>query len=279
MEVPQKKAEADRDLWRREVHAFKDMVEDLSGAKVTAGGLRESIRLVNRKRRALQRINETRKLEAPPISGLDALLVSQVALNQDVEAFCRAAEALAEELEDRAKRGVCAYDGPGKRVMIAGTPSPLGNTKVHHVAESSGLRVVVDESCTGVRYFRDLVDETPDELDGMVRAIADRYFAIDCACFSPNTERMENALALAKEFRVQGTIHNVLMYCHGFNVEAKALEDVLSAAGVPSLKIETDYAEEDVEPLRVRAEAFCEMLGAAPGAVCAVPAAGAKAKG
>jgi benzoyl-CoA reductase/2-hydroxyglutaryl-CoA dehydratase subunit BcrC/BadD/HgdB len=260
MEVPQRKAERDRDLWLEEVRAFRSLVEGLSGIAVTAERLADSIRLVNRKRRALGRIHEARKLEEPPISGLDALLVSQVALAMDTLAFCEAAEALADELEDRAARGVSAYEGPGARVVLAGSPSPMGNAKVHHVVESSGLRIVADESCTGLRYYRDLVDETATDLDGMIRAIADRYFAIDCSCFSPNRERLENVADLVRTFRARGVVQNILQFCHTYDIEAKALEGRLAKDGVPSLKIVTDYGEEDLEPIRVRVEAFAEVI-------------------
>lgn len=278
MEVPQKKAGADAALWLGEVAAFRELAEGLSGTKITARSLGDAIRLVNRKRRALAAINATRKLDEPPISGLDALLVSQVALNMDAERFCREAESLAAELEDRASRGISAYPAHGKRVVMAGTPSPMGNAKVHCAVEQAGLRIVADESCTGQRYFRDLVEENRSTIDGMISAIADRYFKIDCACFSPNSERFANLGVLVSEYRAAGVVQNILQYCHGFNVEAKAVENMLSKSGIQSLKIETDYSEEDMEQIKVRVEAFAELLDQTP-AAAQNPAAQAKGKG
>ncbi len=263
MEVPQRKNPADRQLWLQEVYLFKDMMENLSGVKITPEKLHEKIKLVNRKRRALQRVNEFRKLPHPPISGLDALLVSQVALNQDIGQFIEDTEMLVDELEQRVRAGISAYNGNGKRVLLAGSPSPMGNAKVHHIIESSGLRIVADESCTGIRYFRDLVDETPTDLPGMMQAIADRYFSIDCSCFSPNNERIENINQLIKEYQIQGVVHNVLQYCHTYNIEAGMLDKRLSEMGIPSLKIETDYSQEDVGQLKTRVEAFAELLATA----------------
>ena len=260
MEMPQKKNDLDKELWLNEVYTFKDMVENLSGIKVTPEKLHENIKLINRKRKVLKRINEFRKVENPPISGLDALLVSQIALSQDTEKFIEAAEELAEELFYRAENEISAYENGGVRVMMAGTPSPMGNAKVHYVAESSGMKIVVDESCTGLRYYNELVDETPTDMDGMMKAVADRYFKIDCACFSPNFERMENVLNTAREYNVKGVIQNILSYCHGFNVEAKAIENSLGKENIPSLKIVTDYSDEDIEQLRVRTESFSELL-------------------
>ncbi|HRR30780.1 MAG TPA: 2-hydroxyacyl-CoA dehydratase family protein, partial [Candidatus Sumerlaeia bacterium] len=154
-----------------------------------------------------------------------------------------------------------AYKKRGPRILMAGSSSPLGYAKIHYIAESSGLRIVADESCTGSRYFRNLVDESHQDLDGMLKAIADRYFAIDCSCFSPNTERLDNIMKIIDEFQIQGVIHHILQYCHTYNIEARAIERALKKKGIPSLIIETDYSSEDEGQIRTRIEAFAEMIG------------------
>ena len=90
------------------------------------------------------------------------------------------------------ENAISAYRSPGPRLIVAGTPSPLGNAKVHYAIESSGMHIVADESCTGSRYYRDIVDESAETLEGLIAAVADRYFAIDCSCFSPNRERIDH---------------------------------------------------------------------------------------
>jgi len=260
MEVPQKKTPLDRALWLGEVREFHRMMETLSGTKITKEKLRDGISLLNRKRKALQRINAFRILPNPPLSGLDALLVSQVALSQDIHEFIRNAEALAQELEQRVASGISAYKAGGKRILIAGSPSPLGYAKLHHIVESAGFHIVADESCTGTRYFRDLVEEEDGDMDSMILALADRYMKIDCSCFSPNTERLDNLLTLIHEFNVQAVIHHILQYCHGYNIEARFLEKELKKRGIPSLIVETDYSEEDTGQIKTRVEAFSEIL-------------------
>jgi len=260
MEVPQRKDPVDRDLWVSEVRRFMAEMETLGGTAVTAGRLRDSIARHNAKRRALQAVNGFRRLPEPPISGLDALLVSQVSLNMDLDAFTGAARALADELGERAAKGVSAYEHPGIRVVFAGTPSPMGHAKVHWAAEASGLRIVADESCTGSRYYRDLVPEDLETVDEMVEAIADRYFRIDCPCFSPNRERFDNLRGLIEEFHADAVVHNVLQFCHGFDIEAGAVDRMLKELGIPSIKIVSDYSEEDGERIRVRLEAFREVI-------------------
>jgi len=65
---------------------------------------------------------------------------------------------------------------------------------------------------------------------------------------------------MAKEYNASGVVYNVLQYCHTYNIEAIKVDKALKKAGVPMLKVETDYGSEDVEQIRTRVEAFTEML-------------------
>ncbi|NTV80333.1 MAG: 2-hydroxyacyl-CoA dehydratase [Candidatus Aminicenantes bacterium] len=260
LEVPQKKGPRDRDLWHDEVVQFKVRLEETTGRTLEPEMLAAAVRLMNRKRRALARLNELRKEENPPLSGLDALVVMQSALIDDPHRFSARLEALNEELEDRVRRGVGVVPTGAKRIMISGCPSVMGNWKLHHLIETAGAVVVCDETCTGTRYFSTLVEERDGDLDAQIAAIAARYLTIDCSCFSPNDERIASVVRLARDYRVDGVVQYVLQYCHTYNVEAVRVASALKEAGVPSLKIVTDYSEEDTGQLRIRVEAFLEGL-------------------
>jgi benzoyl-CoA reductase/2-hydroxyglutaryl-CoA dehydratase subunit BcrC/BadD/HgdB len=261
LEVPQKKGALDRALWHEEVLVFKARLEELTGRTLEPGKLVEAVRLMNRKRRALARLNGFRREANPPLSGLDALVVMQGALIDDTLRFTERLEALNDELVDRVRRGVGVAPPRAKRLLVSGCPSVLGNWKIHGLLESAGAIVVGDETCTGSRYFSAEVAETSDGLDAQLAALAERYLKIDCACFSPNDERLETVVRLARECRADGVIQYVLQYCHTYNVEAIAVAGALKEAGIPSLKIVTDYSEEDTGQLRTRIEAFLEGWG------------------
>jgi len=261
LELPQKKGARDRELWHEEVVQFGARLEEVTGRRLEPGQLAGAIRLMNRKRRALARLNDFRKEADPPLSGLDALVVMQGALLDDTVRFTERLEALNEELEDRVRRGRGVASGRAKRIMISGCPSVMGNWKVHALVESAGALIVCDETCTGSRYYENLVDEGGSVLDGQIAAIAERYLKIECSCFSPNDERTHSITRLAREHRVDGVIQYVLQYCHTYNIEAVSVAAALKEAGLPSLKIVTDYAEEDTGQLRLRVDAFLEGLG------------------
>ena len=261
LELPQKKGARDRELWHEEVVQFGARLEEVTGRRLEPDQLAGAIRLMNRKRRALARLNDFRKEADPPLSGLDALVVMQGALLDDTVRFTERLEALNEELEDRVRRGRGVASGRAKRIMISGCPSVMGNWKLHALVESAGALIVCDETCTGSRYYENLVDEGGSGLDGQIAAIAERYLKIECSCFSPNDERTHSITRLAREHRVDGVIQYVLQYCHTYNIEAVSVAAALKEAGIPSLKIVTDYAEEDTGQLRLRVDAFLEGLG------------------
>ena len=186
MELPQMKREKDLAMWRSEIVELMEKVVEMTGKPVTAETLRASIKEVNDKRRALQRIAAARAADPSPISGKDALLATQVAFYDDVPRFTQMMNALADELEQRVANGVGVAPKGAKRVLITGTPMALPNWKLHDIIEKSGAVVVGEEMCTGSRYYQDLVSEDSATLDEMIDDIADKYLDINCACFTPN---------------------------------------------------------------------------------------------
>jgi benzoyl-CoA reductase/2-hydroxyglutaryl-CoA dehydratase subunit BcrC/BadD/HgdB len=260
MEIPQMKQACDRDLWKAEILRFKEEIQGITGIEITAPRLKEAIRRVNARRQVLQRLNRLRAAVPTPISGRDVLLINQISFYDDPVRFTAKIGELCDELEERIKagQGVAPADTP--RLMLSGCPMAVPNWKLPFLVESSGAVIVGEESCIGTRNTRDLVDESGETLEAMLDAIAHRYLRIDCACFTPNPERLEHVVAMARDLRVDGVIHYGLSFCQPYAMEAFKVEQALQDAGVPMLSIETDYSMEDVEQLKTRVEAFVEML-------------------
>ncbi len=260
MDMPQMKREKDIAKWADEIADFKARIEELTGNEVTAENLGEAIHIINEKRKALARVYDARKNEVIPISGKDALLMMQIAFFDDPVRCAEMCNKLADELEQRIADGVSVFPAGTKRIMISGTPMAIPNWKMHHIIETCGGAVVCEEACTGTRYFEGLVDESQTTVEGQIRAIAERYMGINCACFTPNTGRVDDVLRLAREYKVDGIIDVNLKFCCLYDTEKKAIGDACKEAGIPYLPIETDYDDADAGQLRTRIEAFIEML-------------------
>lgn len=260
MDLPQMKRAKDVKAWAEEITALKDVVEKFTGNKVTSEKLAESIKLINNKRKALARLYECRKNENVPISGTDALVISQIAFYDDPARFAQMTNKLCDELEKRIAEGVSVTPAGTKRIMLTGTPLAIPNWKLHNIVETSGAVVVCEEMCTGTRYFERYVDESKETVEEQIDAIAERYMGINCACFTPNHARIDDIIRLAKEYKVDGIIDVNLKFCNLYDTEGYFVERALKEEGIPVLGIETDYTDSDAQQLRTRVSAFVEML-------------------
>lgn len=261
MEVPRMKTAAGRRLWRSEIDRLTARLEDLTGRAVTAAGLRAGVQVVNAKRRALARLAALRSADPAPISGLDALLVNQTAFYDDPVRFTGRLEALCDELEERAAKGIGVAPRGAKRLLVSGCPMAVPNWKVPHVIESSGAVIVGEESCVGERGTRNLVPEDGATRDEILDRIADRYLDIDCAVFTPNEERAGHVVEMSRRARADGVVHYALQFCAPYTIESHRVGRILGDERIPTLKVETDYSLEDVPQLKTRVQAFLELLG------------------
>lgn len=260
MDLPQMKREKDIKAWAEEIKELKKVIEEFTGNKVTAESLSESIKLINNKRKALSRLYECRKADKVPISGRDALVISQIAFYDDPARFTQMTNKLCDELEQRIKDGVSVVKEGTKRILLTGTPLAVPNWKLHNIIETSGAVVVCEEMCTGTRYFENLVDESGETLDEQFMNLSKRYMKTNCACFTPNTGRIDDILRMVDEYQVDGVIDCSLMFCCLYDTEKLAVSEALKAKNIPVLSLETDYTDKDAEQLRTRIGAFVEML-------------------
>ncbi len=112
----------------------------------------------------------------------------------------------------------------------------------------------------GERGVRHLTDASGETVEAMMDAIADRYFGVDCAIFTPNPDRLDHIREMAAAYNADGVIHYGLQFCQPYLMESIPVETALEEKGIPCLRIETDYGNEDVGQLKTRIEAFVEQL-------------------
>ncbi|OSB08776.1 double-cubane-cluster-containing anaerobic reductase [Clostridium botulinum] len=257
MDLPQMKRDKDFKKWGEEINDLIKKVEEITGNKITVEALKEGIRVTNAKRRALKRLYDLRKYKPSPISGLDCLLITQIAFYDDPKRFTEKVHELCDELEERIKN---SQESNKKRILITGTPMALPNWKLHSIIESLDAEVVVEETCTGTRYFEGEVSEEGETLEELIKNLADRYLNINCACFTPNTGRIDDIIKYTKEYEADGVIDTNLSFCHTYAAEHRDVEAKLKEENISIMHIETDYSTEDSGQIKTRVEAFLEMI-------------------
>lgn len=260
IELPQMKTPEAKRLWRSEIGRLAAKIEETSGKEITAESLRAAVKTVNAKRSVLQRLSALRKANPAPVSGRDALLINQIQFYDDPVRFTGKINALCDELEERVEKGIGVAPADAPRILVSGCPMAAPNWKVPFVIEKNGAVIVGEESCVGERGTRNLVAEDGQTRDEILDRIAERYLDIDCACFTPNDERLDHIVEMSWKYKVAGVIHYALQFCAPYTIEAARVEKALGKEKIPLLKLETDYSMEDVPQLDTRVQAFLEIL-------------------
>jgi len=260
MDLPHMKSDEGRALLRAEYGRFKSAVEDLTGVTIDAARLKHGMEIVNKKRQAIHRLAQLRRADPIPISGLDALLINQVCFYDDPVRFTDSGNKICDELEARINDGNGCFPKGAPRILISGCPMAVPNWKLPWVIESTGAAIVGEESCVGERGIRNLIDGEGATVDELMEALVDRYFKIDCAVFTPNSDRLDHVKQMYGDYRANGVIHYGLQFCQPYQIESFPVEKALEEEGIPTLRIDTDYSMEDVEQIKTRVEAFIERI-------------------
>ena len=233
-----------------ELETFKEAVEKWTGKKITDEGLNKGIEAMNTSRQLTRDLYELRKQENPPLTGLEAMyavVASQMVDKKDYNA------ALQEILQKLPQRQI--ENGSKVRLMILGSEND--DTEFVDMVESLGAMLVVDDHCTGSRYFWNQVNTNGNLLE----AIAARYIErVPCPSKDwPERTRIEHILKLAKDWNVQGAIVIQQKFCDPHELDIPSIIESLKSNGVPAQFLELDVTV-PVGQFKTRVEAFLEML-------------------
>ncbi|MFC1924904.1 double-cubane-cluster-containing anaerobic reductase [Chloroflexota bacterium] len=260
MEVPQMKDLKDRELLKEEYTRFKAELERLTGITIDVERLKKGVAEVNNRRKTLYRLADIRSADPLPISGLDSLLINQIAFYDDPQRFTDSVNKVCDEVEQRTQKGEGVFPRGTPRILISGCPMAIPNWKLPSIIEASGAVIVGEESCVGERGTQNLVDNSGSTVESLMDAIVNRYLKIDCSIFTPNEERLEHIKTMVRKYHADGVVHYALPFCSPYVIESYPVEQALISAGIPAIRIETDYSQEDIGQLKTRIEAFIETI-------------------
>ncbi len=249
---------SEAESWYEEVGLFKEELERRFDATITDKDLRRAVHNRNRVRRAMLDLFALQRTVPAAMSGVELMsTMLSGTFNFDPVEYAESLEALAEKRRDAFRAGGGAIDPAAKRIVLTGCPTGGIINKVGRAIEDNGGVIVSLDNCMGERTNSLMVDE---EADDILRAIADRYLAINCSVMTPNSGRMENTLRMVEEYRADGVVDAVLTACHTFNVESALMQRAMEEHDIPYMKLETDYSAGDAGQVETRLAAFIETI-------------------
>lgn len=248
--VPRKWTPWAYDLFLTELRSFKDKLGAFLGAAISDEALSEAIRVYNRGRELLAALYELRKRQEPPITGAEVLEVLNAGYQMPRPRFNELLERLLAELQATGRK----VDGRF-RLMVTG--SILNNAGFLAGIEELGGLVVTDELCTGTRYWADPVAESGPPLEALSRRYLDKF---PCPRMQPMHRRMDRVTELAREYRVDGVISQVIRHCAPHAWDLPFLRERLEQMGIPVLELDKEYGVGGTGQVRTRVQAFLEIL-------------------
>ncbi len=217
--------------------------------------LRSAIRKANRFRRELKSVLDLAKKKPSPLSGMQLMEIAHRA--SFVPDWDKATELLEDIAREVDASGESPFTASAPRILLTGVPVGLGSHKVVKLLEDCGASVVCLDNCSCYKKVRLMIDENADPLT----ALASRYLDTPCSVMSPNPNRYAVLEELAAEFRADAVVDLTWQGCQTYDVESWSVKRfVREKLHLPFLQIVTDYSPADTEQLKVRVEAFLEML-------------------
>ena len=231
-------------------------------ARVTKHSTVSAMKRVSMARAALNRFLAVSRGRTDIITDSARLFVqNSYYLTDSIGKWTYHVESLSKEVEFYAAQSKNKeYRRPG--VMVAGSPVIFPNYKIPFLIRDAGIAVYDTADYitlkTLVIYKRNMMYGSRDKL---IENIASEWYRYDSSpSYTKNDILYEYIYHTVQKGGIEGVVYHVLKGQIEYDFELERIENMLSQYGIPVFRLETDYQYQDVEQLRIRMEAFSEML-------------------
>ena len=251
----------DMEQYVRELYLFSQKLTEVTGIELSYERLSWACGMTAAAQYELSRFIELRRRYPLAVKGTHYMAAMNAISYTHISLWTQYMHDLCDETEQKAKRGEMASKENRPRILITGSPIVFPNFKLPLLIEEMGGALVADETCMGERGAYDPPAIIDQSTDGIMRALANKSTRpCTCPTFVDNKRRLYRIMQMLEDYRVQGVIYHVLRGCLVYDYEYQVMEEELGKLGIPIIRVESDYNEEDVEQLRIRVEAFIELI-------------------
>jgi len=243
-------SERSRPYLKAEIERFKDFLDSHVG-KISTQNLKASIRLFNHIRESQKELYHRRSRDASHLPGKEFAQIIRSGYLMDRSRYLELLEELLGALEEKS-------DGNKDRVPIYVTGNMTHSDTWFSLIEETGALIVRDDLCSGARTFRLAVREDLDPIE----ALTERYFN---SYFCPTKYRgaqahQETLLKDVQDSGAKGVIFLLYKYCEAHFFDYPDLKVSLESKGIPTLLLEVEDPTYSIGQLKIRIQAFIEML-------------------
>lgn len=249
------------ELYLEELYNFLPILEEITGNEITYESLMQAVDVVGNAQVQMSHFLKLKKEKTTLIRGTHAMAVMNAFSYMPIIQWTEAMKVLNDELESRKNSGDVITRKKQPRILLTGSPIVFPNIKIPLLIEEMGGTLVADETCMGERFLYDPLAVSDYSFDGYMRAMAVRSIRpCTCPTFWDSSTRVYKLKQMIQDYKVEGIVYHVLRGCLVYDFEYQLIEEEMGKLGIPIIRVETDYNEEDIEQLRIRIEAFIELI-------------------
>ncbi|MDE7310617.1 MAG: 2-hydroxyacyl-CoA dehydratase family protein [Eubacterium sp.] len=142
------------------------------------------------------------------------------------------------------------------KVLLLGSPVYFPNFKVPFLIEETGVEVCMQADYTALSLQNGGCVAKAQKADSIAA-----FFTSDASsAYVKNDSLYEQTVKLISEKGIDGIVYHILKGQIEYDFELGRFEKLFERMDIPVFRLETDYNYQDVEQLRIRLEAFAEVL-------------------
>ncbi|MBQ9767336.1 MAG: 2-hydroxyacyl-CoA dehydratase [Lachnospiraceae bacterium] len=250
------------ELYVEELYRCIPVLEEVTGNRITFNSLLDGVEAVGLAQKEMTRFMKLRRNhKSMLLRGTHTMAVMNALSLMPIADWTEALKKLNDELEERVRTEFAITRKKLPRLLLTGSPVVFPNMKLPLLMEETGGALVADETCMGERFLYDPLAVCDQSFDGYMRAMATRSIRpCTCPTFWDSSTRLFRLKQMIKDNQVDGIVYHVLRGCLVYDFEYQLIEEEMGKLDIPIIRVETDYNEEDIEQLRIRIEAFVELI-------------------
>jgi benzoyl-CoA reductase/2-hydroxyglutaryl-CoA dehydratase subunit BcrC/BadD/HgdB len=249
LNAPLKRDQAALKFFIDDINELINQLEEKFNVHITSEKISDAIKLMNQIRALLREISNYRSKMVLKGSNFHALVKNVQQLDKK-----KALDLLKSKLEELKTQNPQPNKNI-KKVLLTG--SVIDDTEFIKFLENVGFHIIVDDLCTGTKYFWQDVDETEEPIKALAK------YHLSKPIFStkfPSYNRFEVVRSLATKYNVDGVINIAQKFCEPILYDHPYFSKKFKELGIPYLFVEMEYNRESYKQLTTRFEAFKEII-------------------
>ena len=258
-------------MWEKQLIRMMEAIAAHTRRRISHRKIRNAVRCISLARCQLREFlrEENRPDVRHAITGSGKLLIqNSYYFADDLDNWGKQLQILRQETGglrgDAHKTAEPKRAGDRPRILLTGSPIYFPNYKIPFLIEDAGLSI---RSCLDVSTIRQeelMSAKSLRTTAQAVHALAASSLAHDASAAYTCNDALR--AALYREIRsgqIDGIIFHILKGQIEYDFEMTHMEEMFEYYDIPVFRLETDYQDHDIEQLRIRLEAFREMLSQA----------------